>query len=141
MSDCIRFISSHQSFTLLTSTILFHGQHLLAFPRLVFALRPPAVASFPLFLFFSTGNIIISKSFNFITEFLFCLLALLEIVQYFKVIMCGGKKALKNQYMVCKTLDKQNSRTFQAQKKKINKKMETPFRTLSLLMFATSVCI
>ena len=49
--------------------------------------------------------------------------------------MCGGKKALKNQYMVCKTLDNQNSRTFQAQKKIINKKMETPFHTLSLPMF------
>ena len=33
--------------------------------------------------------------------------------------MCGGKKALKNQYMVCTTLDKQNSRTFQAQKKNL----------------------
>ena len=47
--------------------------------------------------------------------------------------MRRGKKALKNQYMVCKTLDNQNSRTFQAQKKVINKKMETPFHTLTVV--------
>ena len=46
-----------------------------------------------------------------------------------QIYMCGGKKALK-------TLDNQNSRTFQAQKKVINKKMETPFHTLSLPMFS-----
>ena len=130
MCDCTMFIRSHESLTLLTSTFSFHLQHLLAFPRLVFALRPPAVASILLFLFFSTGNTIISKSFTFITDFLFCqwvrrscLLALLEIVQYFKVICAEEKKSWKtNTWFVqlwtnkiqglCKHKKKKNGNSF-----------------------------